>query len=109
MYCAATQPNKSSRIYFGLGAFAWACLMFLVTSWVQNLKYNMWYSSSASKMISAFIEALECGRTQDVLREAKKLKEELPVTYEYRGNFKELAARASDTLRNQNHKTEKEK
>jgi hypothetical protein len=95
---AAFAQRKSARVLSAAGAFAWSCLMFLAAGWAQSLNYNIWYSKAASKMLSAFVAGIEDGRQAAVLREMRRMTNELHVTYESRGNFKELAERAAKSL-----------
>lgn len=72
--------------------------MFMAADWVESLKYNIWYSGAASKMLRAFSTGIENGHQDAVLREMRLMMDELHVTYERRGNFKELAERAAGNL-----------
>lgn len=94
----AFAQKKSVRIVSALAAFGWACLMFVAASWAESLNYNAWYSSAASKMLDACISGIEQGRQEAVLTEMRRMTNELEVTYEHRGNFKELAERVAVTL-----------
>jgi hypothetical protein len=94
----AFAQKKSVRIVSALAAFGWACLMFVAASWAERLNYNVWYSSVASKMLDAYIGGIEQGRQDAVLTEMRRMTNELEVTYEHRGNFKELAERAAASL-----------
>jgi hypothetical protein len=94
----AFAQKKSARIVSALAAFGWACLMFVAASWAESLNHNIWYSSAASKMLKACIGGIEQGRQEAVLTEMRRMTNELKVTYEHRGNFKELAERAAASL-----------
>jgi hypothetical protein len=95
---AAFAQGKLARRLSALAAFGWACLIFVAASWVESLDQNLWYSSAASKMLNACIAGIEEGRAEAVVSEMKRMTNELEVTYEQRGNFKELAERASQNL-----------
>ena len=99
---AAFTQKKSARVVAALAAFGWACLMFMAASWAERLNYNAWYSSAASKMLDAYIGGIEQGRQEAVLVEMRRMTNELDVTYEHRGNFKELAERAVSSLTSSN-------
>lgn len=73
--------------------------MFVVARWAERLNYNIWYSSAASAMLKACIVGIEQGREEVVLGEMKKMSSELEVTYENRGNFKELAEQMTENLK----------
>lgn len=98
----AFTQKKSVRIVSALAAFGWACLMFVAASWAESLNYNIWYSSAASKMLNAYIGGIEHGHQEAVFAEMRRMNKELEVTYEHRGNFKELAERAAASLTNTN-------
>lgn len=74
--------------------------MFVAASWAESLNHNIWYSSAASKMLHAYIGGIEQGRHEAVLTEMRRMTKELEVTYEHRGNFKELAEKAAASLTN---------
>jgi len=95
---AALARKISFRIVSALSAFGWACLMFVAAGWAESLNYNTRYSSAASLMLDSFIRGIEQGRQEAVLAEMRRMSEELEVTYERRGNFKELAERAATNL-----------
>jgi hypothetical protein len=98
----AFAQEKLTRRLSALATFGWACLMFLAASWVTSLDHNIWYSNAASKMLDAYIAGIEGGREKVVLSEIKRMRNELDVTYERRGNFKELAERAAQNLTTSN-------
>jgi hypothetical protein len=95
---AALARKKSVRVLAAVAAFGWACLMFMAASWAESLNYNIWYSSAASKMLDACIGGIEQGRQEAVLGEMRRMTNELEVTYEHRGKFKQLAERAAESL-----------
>ncbi len=95
---AASSERKSVRILSAILAFSLACLMFVVARWAERLNYNIWYSSAASEMLNSCIDGLEQGREEVVLGEMKKMSSELEVTYEKRGNFRELAEEMVENL-----------
>jgi hypothetical protein len=99
---AAFAQRKSARLLSAAGAFGWSCLMFMAAGWAESLNYNIWYSSAASKMLRAFVAGIEDGRQDMVLREMRRMTNDLHVTYERRGNFKELAERAAESLASSN-------
>ena|SRR5437867_1362712 len=94
----AFAQKKSVRVVSSLATFGWACLMFVAASWAESLNHNIWYSSAAAKMLEAYISGIEQGRQDAVLTEMRRITNELDVTYEHRGNFKELAERAAASL-----------
>lgn len=95
---AAVSQRKSVRLSSAVLAFGWACLMFFAARGVESFNQNAWYSGAASEMLKACIVGLEQGRDEVVLGEMKKMSDELEVTYENRGNFKELAEQMVENL-----------
>lgn len=95
---AALTQRKPVRLVSAIAAFGWSCVMFMAASWADSLNYNIWYSSAASKMLDACIVGIEQGRQDAVLGELRRMTNELHVTYERRGNFRELAERAAASL-----------
>jgi hypothetical protein len=94
----ALAQRKSVRLISAAAAFGWACLMFVAAGWAESLNYNAWYSNAASKMLDACIGGIEQGRQDAVLAELRRMTNELHVTYEQRGNFRQLAERAAVSL-----------
>jgi len=95
---AAFAQRKPVRSVSAVAAFGWACLMFTAAGWAESLNYNIWYSSAALRMLEACIVGIEQGRPDAVLSEMRRMTNELHVTYERRGNFRELAERAAVSL-----------
>lgn len=94
----ALAEKKTVRVVSGVAALGWATLIFNFSSWTESSNYNVWFNSAASKMLEAFIGGLEQGRQEAVLKEMRLMTHELNFTYEYRGNFKDLAERAAANL-----------
>ena len=94
----AFAQKKSARVISALATLGWACLMFAAASSVESLAFNIHYSNAAYKMLNAYIGGLEQGRQDAVLREMRRMTNELVVSYERKGNFKELAERAASSL-----------
>jgi len=94
----ASAQRKTVRSLSAVATFGWACLMFIAASWAESLNYNIWYSSAASKMLGACIVSIEQGHQDALLTELRRMTNELHVTYQYRGNFRELAERTTAIL-----------
>lgn len=90
--------HKRTRIVFGVMTFAWSSLMFIAANEVQTYNLNAWYSAAARRMIDASIATIDSGRHQELNTGLKKMRDNLVVTYENRGNFKELADKLSSEL-----------
>ena len=95
---AVLPQKKPARVFAGVAAFGWACLMFMAARWAQGLNHNAWYSDAASRMLEANIGDMEQRRQEAVLAEMRRMTNGLEVTYEHRGNFKQLAERAAKSL-----------
>ena len=98
IFSMAMSERRSIRMGLAIASFLWACTMFKMAGWVEGLNRNIWYSKAASGLIKASIEGLEDGRSDQVLKEMKIINENLKVTYESKGNFKDLADEASERL-----------
>lgn len=96
--------RRRTRAIGGVLAFLWSCLMFPLASEVERFGLNVWYSAAAFQMVGATIEALNEGRTNQVIEEFSAMRESLHVDWEKRGNFKDLATTVSANLRS--HKAE---
>ncbi|MGB6223458.1 hypothetical protein, partial [Haloferula sp.] len=73
-------------------------LMFMAAHMVESFNVNIWYSSAANRLLDQTIEGINAGQAEQVARELALMKEELQVTYENRGNFKELAEETAERL-----------
>lgn len=90
--------HKRTRIVFGIMTLAWASLMFVAANEVQTYNLNAWYNAAAARMIDSSITAIDSGKHQVLNTGLKKMRGDLIVTYENRGNFKELADKLSSEL-----------
>lgn len=90
--------HKRTRIVFGIMTLAWASLMFITANEVQTYNLNAWYGAAAARMIDSSIAAIDSGKHQELNAGLKKMRDNLIVTYENRGNFKELADKLSFEL-----------
>ncbi|MBK1884234.1 hypothetical protein JIN85_17575 [Luteolibacter pohnpeiensis] len=95
--CCAT--SKRGRIIGAIVAFGWACLMFMAANMAESFNLNIWYSSAADDLLESSIEALDAGQVFQVSAEFSAMREDLEVTYEHRGNFKELALATAKRIR----------
>lgn len=92
------RESRTSRIRWGIATFAWACLMFAAASWAVRANHNIWYSTAARKLLKSSASALRNGQAETVAKEFEKMANDLEVTYERRGNFKELAEETAERL-----------
>ncbi len=99
---AVLAKRKTVRIIAAVACLGWSALTMTVANWVQSVNHNVWYSDAAYRMLEAYIQGIEAGRQDSVLREMKRMTNQLQVTYEDRGNFRELAERAAVSLANTN-------
>jgi hypothetical protein len=96
--CCVFAVRKSVRIAGGAFALLWSGLMLWLAAEVKEFDYNVWYSSAARALIRNSSDALEAGRTDDVLRVWRKLGDDIEVDYEKRGNFRDIAREAATRL-----------
>ena len=97
---AAFATSKRGRVIAGVAALEWACLMFLAAGMVETFNLNIWYSQSARNLLDASVAGIEEGKSDEVAGELATMRENLEVTYEHRGNFKELAEETAARLKN---------
>jgi hypothetical protein len=97
----ASEYLRSPRwlcIVLGVCAIAMSFGVFHVGSGFERWNYNAWYGDAARKLLDAEIAALEGGKTEAVLTELRRFREELHPTYETRANYDELAMQAADRI-----------
>jgi hypothetical protein len=106
---AAVATSKRGRAIAGVAALGWSCLMFLAARMVETFNLNIRYSQSAHNLINASVAAIKAGKSDQVATELATIRENLEVTYEHRGNFKELAEETAARLNNLSGSTQKSK
>lgn len=94
--------HKRSRIVFGIMTLAWSALMFIIANEVQTYNLNSWYSVSAGGLLDESIKTIDSGRHEELQAGFKDMRANLLMTYENRGNFKELADKLSAELAKKN-------
>jgi hypothetical protein len=92
---AVFAQRKKARIVSALVCLVWSAFMLLAADWAESLNHNAWYSDAAYRMLGACVGAIESGHQDAVLQEMKRMTNQLEVTYEHRGNFRELAQQAA--------------
>ena len=97
---AALAASKRARAISGMAALGWACLMFLAARMAESFNLNIWYSLSARNLLDASVAGIKAGKSDQVAGELATMRENLEVTYEHRGNFKELAEETAARLKN---------
>jgi hypothetical protein len=97
---AASATSKRGRVISGVAALGWACLMFLAARMAESFNLNIWYSLSARNLLDASVAGIKAGKGDQVAGELATMRENLEVTYEHRGNFKELAEETAARLKN---------
>lgn len=93
-----TKETRASRVRWGIATFLWACLMFAAANMAVGFNQNIWYSTAASQLLQSSASALQNGQADAVAKELEKMADDLEVTYEHRGNFKELAEETAKRL-----------
>lgn len=96
---AAVAASQRARAISGVVALGWACLLFLAARMVESFNLNIWYSQSARNLLDASIAAINAGKSDQVAGELATMRQNLNVTYEHRGNFKELAEETTARLK----------
>jgi hypothetical protein len=74
--------------------------MFIAANMVETFNLNIWYSQAADNLLESSIDAIHAGDGDRVATELAAMRDELQVTYEFRGNFRELAIATTDRIRN---------
>ncbi len=97
---AAFAASKRGRVIAGVAALGWSCLVFLAAGMVETFNLNIWYSQSAHNLLDASVAGIKAGKSDQVAGELATMRENLEVTYEHRGNFKELAEETAARLKN---------
>jgi hypothetical protein len=92
---AVFAQRKKARIVSALVCLVWSGFMLLAADWAESLNSNAWYSDAAYRMLAAYVGGIESGHQDAVLQEMKRMTNQLEVTYEHRGNFRELAQQAA--------------
>ena len=96
---ACCSSSRRTRIVGAFVAFGWACLVFMAANMVETFNLNIWYSQAADDLLESSIDAINAGDADKVSAEFVAMREELEVTYEFRGNFKELAIATTERIR----------
>lgn len=99
---AAGARSRRGRAVFGAVALAWISLMFSAARMVETYDLNAWYGASAHNLLNASVSAIEAGHAEATGHALAAMRENLIVTYENRGNFKELADQTATRLKNLN-------
>ena len=95
---AACASSKRGRAISGVVAFGWSLVMFTAARMVETFNLNAWYGSSAHRLLDASVSAIDAGHADAAGRVLATMREDLVVTYENRGNFKELANETATRL-----------
>jgi hypothetical protein len=95
----ACARSKRGRAIAGVVALAWSGLMFTAAGMFETFNLNIWYSQSAHNLLDASVSAIKSGNADRVADELAAMRENLDVTYENRGNFKELADVTTERLK----------
>ena len=73
--------------------------MFIAANMAESFNLNIWYSAAADDLLESSIEAINTGDADRVSVELTAMREDLEVTYESRGNFRELAIATTKRIR----------
>jgi amino acid transporter len=91
--------KKSIRCTLGILAILSCFGVAVLAAQIVRLNYNIWYSSATAKLLDSTINQLENKETKFVIKELKTLREKIPVTYEFKGNYNELAAETTKKMK----------
>ncbi len=76
------------RMSLGLAAILITSMAtFFVVMLDRTFSYNAWYGAASHQLIDATVSGIERGRTEKVLTELKRLREEYHPTYENRARY----------------------
>lgn len=98
IFNGACAESKRARVIAGFLTMGWSSLMFLGADWVETFNFNIWYSSAAHELLDQTIRQIEAGKADETAAELTAMRDRLSVTYENRGNFKELAEETAARL-----------
>ncbi|MDB9741771.1 hypothetical protein OAB00_02840 [Akkermansiaceae bacterium] len=102
LVAACSCKNKRARINGAVLAFLMTGLSFPVAVLVSKLSHNIEYSQAARNLLNSSVETINAGDAERVSKELAVMSDELKVTYESLGNFKELAIEATERLNSVN-------
>lgn len=86
-----SSPRRWVRVTWGILAIVVSCgLTLLGTIVINTFSYNSYYGFSSQRLINTTITEIEAGRTEAVVAELKRLREEFHPTYENRGRYDQL-------------------
>jgi hypothetical protein len=91
--------NPQWKSIFGLAVLIWAGFMFSMAGLLHSFQLNSDYSHAAYNLLDAVVQKIDAGHGDQVSQKLTKMRDELEVTYEHRGNFKELAEQTNAELK----------
>ena len=94
--CVANR--KRTRIIAAVCTFTWTCLIFIAARAVETFNLNAWYSSAAYELLDSTVKEIDKGNAAQASQELTHMRDQLNVTYENRGNFKDLATSTAERL-----------
>ena len=100
LFKAATAKKLKIRLLFSSIAFLSILLIWNLAVFVVSLDHNSHYNSAAKEMINIVIDRFEHQDNEVILEELKLINAEVSLTYESKGNFKELTESLRDKLQN---------
>ena len=84
--------KKSVRCTLGILAILSCFGVAFLAAQLVRLNYNIWYSSATAELLDSTINQLENKETKFVIKELKTLRSKMRVSYQFKGNYNELAA-----------------
>jgi hypothetical protein len=96
--------KKSVRCTLGILAILSCFGVAFLAAQLVRLNYNIWYSSATARLLDSTINQLENKETKFVINELKILRDKMPITYEFKGNYDELAADTAKKMKTYKNK-----
>ena len=107
LFISCGAKSKGDRITGAILAFGWSGLIYYAANLSNTLEHNIWYSQSANDLLEISTEAIDAGNAQMVSTELSAMRDNLKVTYEHQGNFKDLAIATTKRIKSKNMQNNK--
>ena len=102
LFISCGAKSKRDRITGAILAFGWSGLIYYAANLSNTLEHNIWYSQSANDLLEISTEAIDAGNAQMVSTELSAMRDNLKITYEHQGNFKDLAIATTKRIKSKN-------
>lgn len=102
LFIACRATSTRARTTGAILAFGWSGCTYFAASLANTFEQNIWYSQAANDLLKISTEAIDAGNAQMVSTELSAMRDKLEVTYEYQGNFKDLAITTTKRIQSEN-------